>query len=140
MGHYFPLFSTFYRTEIYFLLIFSGSQKVPKNWFNRPSIGGRIPISDYQTLSSDLLIKFINVKICLVIKLFCVKVLKCFALIITERESDKRKKNIKFFFYFGPFLVPTQITDVSCILVRFQNDQKLASSSGLGGTPILVGP
>ena len=27
---------------------------------------------------------------------------------------------IIFFFYFGPFLVPTQITDVSCILVRFQ--------------------
>ena len=28
----------------------------------------------------------------------------------------------------------------SCILVRFQKDQKLASSSGLRGTPILVGP
>ena len=44
------------------------------------------------------------------------------------------------FFYFGPFLVPTQITVVSCILVRFQKDQKLASSSGHRGTPILVGP
>ena len=53
-------------------------------------------------------------------------------------DSPLRYLRIYFFFYFGPFLVPTQITDVSCILVRFQKDQKLASSSGLRGTPILV--
>ena len=40
-----------------------------------------------------------------------------------------------FFFYFGLIFVPTQMTDVNSILVRFQKSRKLASLSGLQGTP-----
>ena len=43
-----------------------------------------------------------------------------------------------FFFYFGPMVVPTHYTVVQCILVRFSDWSKAASSSGLGGTPSLV--
>ena len=42
---------------------------------------------------------------------------------------------MNFFFYFGLIFVPTQMTDVNSILVRFQKSRKLASLSGLRGTP-----
>ena len=54
-----------------------------------------------------------------------------------QKTGQKTGKNSpkKIFFYFGLIFVPTQMTDVNSILVRFQKSQKLASLSGLQGTP-----